>query len=88
MTRKTVSFKPQARKPAASTDAMNAWVEQGAESSATPVAVPVEPKEPIKRLSIDLPASVHRDLMMYCASNGTKAAQVVRSLLEDLLHKS
>lgn len=87
MTRKTVSFKPQARK-AASADAMNAWVEQGAESKSTPEAVPVESKEPIKRLSIDLPASVHRDLMMYCASNGTKAAQVVRGLLEDLLHKS
>lgn len=86
MTKKTISIRPQARK-ASSLEAMNAWVEQGAEIKAAPTSS-TDNKEPIKRLSIDLPASVHRDLMIYCASNGTKAAQVVRSLLEELLHKS
>lgn len=87
MTRKTVSIRPQARKSAPQ-EAMNAWVAQGAETKPLEAAAATESKEPVKRLSIDLPSSVHRDLMMYCASNGTKAAQVVRSLLEELLHKS
>ncbi len=86
MTAKKITLKPKAR-TAQDTAAMNAWVEQGAETKA-PVAKPAAvEKEPMKRLSIDLPASVHRELMMYCAANGTKAAQVVRGLLEEILHK-
>lgn len=87
MTAKKIALKPKVRSTQ-DTAAMNAWVEQGAETKA-PVAksVTVE-KEPMKRLSIDLPASVHRDLMMYCAANGTKAAQVVRGLLEKILRTS
>lgn len=86
MTAKKIALKPKARTPQ-DTAAMNAWVGQGAEAKA-PVAKPAAvEKEPMKRLSIDLPASVHRELMMYCAANGTKAAQVVRNLLEGILHK-
>lgn len=85
MSRKIVSFKPQARK--AQTDALNAWVAQGAEvATPHPQIVPAE-KEPMKRLSIDLPASLHKELMMYCAANGTKAATIVREALLDILHK-
>lgn len=93
--RKTVSIRTQARKTAPSEE-MNAWVEQGAE--AAPVAAPapapaVAPKpraakkEAMKRLSIDLPASVHKKLMIYCATNDVKAANIVRGLLEELLTK-
>lgn len=93
--RKTVSIRTQARKTAPSEE-MNAWVEQGAE--AAPVAAPapapvVAPKpraakkEAMKRLSIDLPASVHKKLMIYCATNDVKAATIVRGLLEELLTK-
>lgn len=86
MTAKKIALKPKAR-TAQDTAAMNAWVEQGAETKAPAVKPVAVEKEPMKRLSIDLPASVHRELMMYCAANGTKAAQVVRSLLEEILHK-
>lgn len=93
--RKIVSIRTQARKTAPSEE-MNAWVEQGAE--AAPVAAPapapaVAPKpraakkEAMKRLSIDLPASVHKKLMIYCATNDVKAATIVRGLLEELLTK-
>lgn len=86
MTAKKVAIKPKVR-TVQDTAAMDTWVEQGAETK-PPAAKPATvEKEPIKRLSIDLPASVHKELMVYCATNGTKAAQVVRSLLEELLHK-
>lgn len=86
MTAKKIALKPKVR-TTQDTAAMNAWVEQGAETKA-PAAKPVAvEKEPMKRLSIDLPASVHRELMVYCAANGTKAAQLIRKLLENILHK-
>lgn len=87
MTAKKIAIKPKVRN-SQDTAAVNAWVAQGAENaspSATPASVE---KEPLKRLSIDLPASVHKELMMYCAANGTKAAHVVRALLEETLHKN
>lgn len=85
MSRKTVSIKPQARKSHA--DALNAWVAQGAENVPGAVKPDLVEKEPMKRLSIDLPASLHKELMMYCATNGTKAAQVVRTLIEQTIRK-
>lgn len=85
MSRKTVSFKPQARK--VQTDAMNAWVAQGAEVATPQPQIASADKESMKRLSIDLPASLHKELMMYCAANGTKAAQLVRTLIEQTIRK-
>lgn len=94
--RKTVSIRTQARKTAPSEE-MNAWVEQGAEAAPVsapapaPAAAAPKPraakKEAMKRLSIDLPASVHKKLMIYCATNDVKAATIVRGLLEELLTK-
>jgi ribosomal protein S16 len=86
MTAKKISLKPKIRTPQ-DTAAMNAWVEQGAEMAAPAAKSTTEAKESMKRLSIDIPASLHRELMMYCVQNGTKAAQVVRGLLEEILHK-
>lgn len=86
MTAKKIAIKAKVRN-SQDTAAMNAWVEQGAESVTSAAKTTTIEKEPMKRLSIDLPASVHKELMMYCATNETKAAQVVRGLLEMLLHK-
>ncbi|MDY0251408.1 MAG: hypothetical protein RBR45_15385 [Pseudomonas sp.] len=38
-------------------------------------------KEPTKRLTIDVPESLHRDIKMQCAARGTKIADEVRELL-------
>lgn len=38
-------------------------------------------KEPNKRLTIDIPESLHRDIKMQCAARGTKIADEVRELL-------
>ena len=86
MTAKKIALKPKVRSPQDAA-AMNAWVEQGAEMAGPVAKSTAEAKESMKRLSIDLPASVHKELMVYCATNGTKAAQVVRGLIEELLHK-
>lgn len=48
------------------------WVE----SRAAP-----EGAEPMKRLTIDIPASLHRTIKTQCAMRGTKIADEVRDLL-------
>lgn len=86
MTAKKIALKPKVRSPQDAA-AMNAWVEQGAEMAAPVAKSTAEAKESMKRLSIDLPASVHKELMVYCAANGTKAASLVREALLNILHK-
>jgi|GEM_PF-878516 hypothetical protein len=41
-----------------------------------------EASEPMKRLTIDVPASLHRRIKVACALNGVKIADEVRALLE------
>lgn len=50
------------------------WVE-----SRTPLAA--EPEAPSKRLTIDIPADLHRRIKSQCALRGTKIADEVRELL-------
>ena len=51
--------------------AADAWVESRSND---------EP-EPMKRLTIDIPESLHRAIKMQCASRGAKIADEVRELL-------
>ena len=77
MSRKTVSFgaKPPAQQPAVTADD---WVsgEQQSEQRRE------EKSEPMKRLTIDVPASLHRRIKIQCAARETKIADEVRALLE------
>ena len=52
--------------------AADAWAES---------RTPAEEPEPMKRLTIDVPASLHRAIKTQCASRGTKIADEVRALL-------
>ncbi len=65
----TIGTKPTG-KPA--TAAADAWVESRSNGS--------EP-EPMKRLTIDIPESLHRAIKTQCASRGAKIADEVRELL-------
>ena len=38
-------------------------------------------KEPVKRLTIDIPLSLHRKIKAQCAMRGTKIAEELRELL-------
>lgn len=71
MTTKKVSIgtKPTSKPAPAAADA---WVES---------RTPAEGPEPMKRLTIDVPASLHRAIKAQCAMRGTKIADEVRELL-------
>lgn len=56
-------------KPAPAADA---WVESRSDGTAP---------EPMKRLTIDVPESLHRTIKAQCAMRGTKIADEVRELL-------
>lgn len=59
------------RKPTSSS--ADAWV--GSRDT-----TPVE-REPMKRLTIDIPESLHREIKAQCAMRGSKIADEVRELL-------
>jgi ParG len=50
-------------------------------------ALAAEPGEPMKRLTIDVPLSLHTRLKTMCASSGQKIADVVRDLITAHLRK-
>ena len=66
----TIGAKPQQSRPAAVPDP-DEWVRTGR----------AEP-EPMKRLTIDVPASLHTRIKVDCARRGVKIADEVRTLLE------
>ncbi len=76
MSRKTVAFgaKPQSQQAAATADD---WV-----SGQQPPVQQEKKDEPMKRLTIDVPASLHRRIKVQCAARDTKIADEVRALLE------
>lgn len=78
MIKKTVAF----AKPAKPKDA-DSWVAaprpvDAPESSAL---APVEPTEPMKRFTIDVPESLHRRIKVRCAERGKRMADEIRVLL-------
>ena len=65
----TIGAKPTSKSAQASADE---WVENRSTGNAP---------EPMKRLTIDVPASLHRAIKTQCAARGTKIADEVRELL-------
>ena len=65
----SIGAKPTSKPVPAAADA---WVESRA---------PAEGPEPMKRLTIDVPESLHRAIKMQCAARGTKMADEIRELL-------
>ena len=61
--------------PRPSTRQADAWVSDPAKSTAP------APASEMKRLTIDIPASLHRKVKVACATEGVKMADVVRELL-------
>ena len=64
-------------KPTTKPASADAWVE---DRSAAAAAVAGE-ADPMKRLTIDIPESLHRTIKAQCAMRGTKIADEVRELL-------
>jgi len=51
------------------------------DNSGNGTAVPIETAGPMKRLTIDVPETLHRQIKTACAQRGTKIADEVRELL-------
>ena len=66
----TIGAKPTSKSAQASADE---WVENRSTGNAP---------EPMKRLTIDVPASLHARIKSQCALRGVKMADAVRELLE------
>ncbi|MEU3475892.1 hypothetical protein [Rhodococcus sp. NPDC006774] len=45
-------------------------------------STPEPPAEPLKRLTLDIPASLHREIKKQTADRGTKMVEEIRDLLE------
>ena len=67
----TIGAKPTSKSAQASADE---WVENRSTGNAP---------EPMKRLTIDIPESLHRAIKMQTAQRGTKIADEVRELLTE-----
>lgn len=70
MTAKKISIGTKPGKPAVAANA-DAWVESRH----------TDEKEPVKRLTIDIPLSLHRNIKAQCAMRDTKIAEELRELL-------
>ena len=67
----SIGAKPSAKVAAAKQEAANNWVENRSQD------------EPMKRLTIDISASLHTAIKMQTAQRGTKIADEVRELLQE-----
>lgn len=63
-----------------SSAAADAWV-SGSAAGTDPA--PKAVGEPTKRMTFDLPESLHRRVMLDCATNGVKMTTVIRQMLEE-----
>lgn len=77
MSGKKVSITPKSVNSLANGNLDN-WVTQGKED----LNKDVKPTEKIKRLTIDIPESLHRVIKAQCASRGNKIVDEIRELLE------
>lgn len=80
---KTISIRPKTRRSAPRT--ADEWIAQGAEAAAAPASTKEKPA--MKRLSLDLPATMHKELMAYCVEHDLKASELLRRLIEKEIHK-
>ena len=72
MTGKKVAFGTKPSNKPAATATAEEWVKNREEAT----------DEPTKRLTLDIPESLHRTIKVSCAGRGTKMAEEIRALLE------
>lgn len=75
---KSVMFKNPAPRPVTADD----WITNRGGTPEVPAPKPPAPAEPMKRLTIDIPETLHTRTKAGCAQRGTKMADLVRELLE------
>lgn len=77
----TIGKRPASRPSA---EAVDKWMEGqgGGESSPPPAKTAATPAAKMKRLTIDVPDSLHRRVKSRCGMDGLRMADVIRELLE------
>jgi hypothetical protein len=87
MSKKTFTAAPKPRQP--TPDEIEAFENGGAghDQAARPVSVPqaaveIRPTEPMKRLSLDLPASMHTRFKTACSATGRKMVGELQEFIE------
>ena len=87
MSKKTFTAAPEPKQPTA--DEIDAFEQGGAGHDTRPAPLAVAPSaqaeppaEPIKRLSVDLPASVHTRFKTACSASGRKMVNELAALIE------
>ncbi|MFG6554979.1 hypothetical protein [Sulfitobacter sp. 1A16808] len=86
MSKKTFTAAPKPKQPSA--DDIDAFERGGAGHDQRPVPVasvvaPQKPAEPTKRLSLDLPASVHTRFKTACSATGRKMVSEIQDFIEE-----
>ncbi|MDX5555983.1 plasmid partition protein ParG [Escherichia coli] len=77
-----IGGKPTASRAAAGS--ADEWVS----NRAAPAEAPAAPAEKMKRLTIDVTESMHREFKRKCADKGVKIADVARELIGEWVRKS
>ena len=62
--------------------AADEWVAGAETETVSTLSPPPEPAEPMKRLTIDIPRSLHTRIKAACALRGSKMADEIRTLLD------
>ena len=62
--------------------AADEWVAGAGTETVSTLSPPPEPTEPMKRLTIDIPRSLHTRIKAACALRGSKMADEIRTLLD------
>jgi hypothetical protein len=60
------------------------WISEGSETAVQPAAK----KEKTRRISLDIPESMHYELRLYCAQHRTDAAAMIRRFLTRTLARN
>lgn len=84
MSTKKVSFGSRPRKPAADTATPEAAVDTWVQGTVEPEQ---DPEVSMKRLTIDLPEDLHRELKIHAARQGVKMADLVRDWVRQGVNK-
>jgi hypothetical protein len=83
MAKKEVRFTKRPATMPAAPDAAEAWINAPRGNDVQPLAVaPALPEEPTKRLTLDIPESLHARVKSQCAKRGKKMIDEIRILLE------
>ncbi len=79
---KKVTFGPKPTATQNLPEAADDWVSAG-QGESTPKAAETEEEEPMKRLTIDVPKTLHTQIKSKCALRGVKMADEIRGILEE-----